>query len=81
MKELCLFLLPFDQATKTISGGKYPTIYLVIPLICEMLPDQKIELVPLKLELLLKLQTPGRCTVPRRWRLHHQLSPSKGFIR
>jgi len=36
LEELCTLLSPFDKATKRISGGKYPTISLIIPINCEM---------------------------------------------
>nr|XP_043069341.1 E3 SUMO-protein ligase ZBED1-like [Drosophila bipectinata] len=36
LEELCSLLRPFEKATKLISGGKYPTMFLVIPIVCEM---------------------------------------------
>nr|XP_017093875.2 E3 SUMO-protein ligase ZBED1-like [Drosophila bipectinata] len=36
LEELCSLLRTFEKATKLISGGKYPTMSLVIPIVCEM---------------------------------------------
>lgn len=36
LEEVCSLFRPFEQATRTISGGKYPTIILVIPFMCEI---------------------------------------------
>lgn len=36
LEELCELLRPFERATKKISGGKYATMSLVIPMIWQM---------------------------------------------
>ncbi|XP_020803827.1 zinc finger BED domain-containing protein 4-like [Drosophila serrata] len=36
LEEFCSLLRPFEKATKLISGGKYPTMSLVIPIVSKM---------------------------------------------